>query len=138
MNVKVIFGENLKLYRKSHNLTQEVLAEKLEITPTHLSRIENGKSFVTVELLDALCVIFGISPATLFLMPQEFKGDDSLFMEIDTMIDEELKKAGIDLKKRIRDNSGTEHQDIQNDSAYFTKHTENEQISAPRHSYPAI
>ena len=103
MDVKVIFGENLKYCRKSHKLTQEELSEKLEITPTHLSRIENGKSFVTAELLDALCIIFDISPATLFLMPQEFKGDDSFFEKINLKIDEELKKTGLNLKGRIRE-----------------------------------
>lgn len=72
------------------------------ITPPHLSRIENGKSFVTAELLDALCVILGISPATLFLMPQEFTGDDSLFAKIDAVIDEELRTLGIHLKEKIR------------------------------------
>ncbi|MDE5614310.1 MAG: helix-turn-helix domain-containing protein, partial [Treponemataceae bacterium] len=66
MNVKAIFGENLKHFRKLHKITQEELAEKLDIIPTHLSRIENGKSFVTAELLDALCVIFDISPASFF------------------------------------------------------------------------
>ena len=66
VNVKDIFGENLKHFRKLNKITQEELSEKLEITPTHLSRIENGKSFVTAELLDSLCVIFDISPATFF------------------------------------------------------------------------
>lgn len=102
MNVKVIFGENLKHFRKLHNLTQEELAEKLEIIPTHLSRIENGKSFVTAELLDALCVIFNVSPASFFYTAQEFSGDDSLYSKIDGIIDVELEKLGIHLKEKIR------------------------------------
>ena len=102
MNVKGIFGENLKHFRKLHKITQEELSERLEITPTHLSRIENGKSFVTADLLDALCVIFDISPATLFLTPQEFTTDDSFFIKIDSVIDDELAKLGIHLKEKIR------------------------------------
>ncbi len=102
MNVKAIFGENLKHFRKLHKITQEELAEKLGIIPTHLSRIENGKSFVTAELLDALCVIFDISPASFFYTQKEFTGDDSLFASIDAVIDEELKALGIHLKQRIR------------------------------------
>lgn len=102
MNVKNIFGNNLNRIRKSNNLTQEELAEKLNIIPTHLSRIENGKSFVTAELLDALCVIFNISPASLFYTPQEYSGDDSLFAKIDSAIDEELEKLKIQLKETIR------------------------------------
>lgn len=102
MNVKEIFGINLKHFRKLHKITQEELAEKLDIIPTHLSRIENGKSFVTAELLDALCIIFNISPASFFYTPQEFTGDDSLFAKIDSVIDEELKKVGVSLKEGIR------------------------------------
>lgn len=102
MNVKSIFGKNLKHFRKLNKITQEELAERLGIIPTHLSRIENGKSFVTADLLDALCVIFDISPASFFYTPQEFTGDDSLFAKIDSVIDEELKELGIHLKKKIR------------------------------------
>lgn len=99
---KEIFGENLRHFRKLNNLTQEELSEKLDITPAHLSRIENGKSFVTAELLDSLCMIFNISPATFFYTQQEFHGDDSLFSKIDMAIDEELLKLGLELKERIR------------------------------------
>lgn len=102
MNSKEIFGENLRHFRKLNNLTQEELSEKLDITPAHLSRIENGKSFVTAELLDSLCMIFNISPATFFYIQQEFHGDDSLFSKIDMVIDEELLKLGLELKERIR------------------------------------
>ena len=78
------------------------LREYQLIIPTHLSRIENGKSFVTAELLDALCVIFNVSPATFFYTPQKFTGDDSLFTKIDSVIDTELKKLSIHLKEKIR------------------------------------
>lgn len=102
MNVKDIFGENLKHFRKMNKITQEELSEKLGITSTHLSRIENGKSFVTAELLDALCVIFNVSPATFFYTPHEFFGDDSLFSKIDSIIDDELKNLEMRLKEKIR------------------------------------
>jgi len=58
--------------------------------------------FVTAELLDALCIIFNITPATFFYTPQEFSGDDSLFTKIDKVIDEELEKLGFNLKEKIR------------------------------------
>lgn len=102
MNSKEIFGENMKHFRKLNNLTQEQLSEKLNITPQHLSRIENGKSFVTAELLDSLCIIFNVSPATFFYTAQEFSGDDSLFARIDSIIDEELDKLGKEIKEKIR------------------------------------
>ena len=102
MNSKEIFGENMKHFRKLNNLTQEQLSEKLNITPQHLSRIENGKSFVTAELLDSLCIIFNVSPATFFYTAQEFSGDDSLFARRDSIIDHELDELGKEIKEKIR------------------------------------
>lgn len=102
MNTKDLFGENLKHFRKLNNLTQDELSEKLGITPKHLSRIENGKSFVTAELLDTLCLIFDISPACFFYTSKEFSGDDSLYAKIDSIIDSELTKFSSNLKSLIR------------------------------------
>ena len=95
MSVKNIFGENLKQFRKSNKITQEELSEKLSITQTHLSRIENGKSFVTAELLDLLCGIFNISPATFFYTTRELSGDHSFFAKMDSVIDSELQQFGV-------------------------------------------
>ena len=102
MNVKTIFGENLKHLRKLNKVTQDELSERIGITPTHLSRIENGKSFVTAEFLDALCGFFNVPPAAFFCTPQEFSGDGSPSAWIDLIIDEELKKFGTRLKEKIR------------------------------------
>ena len=102
MNSKEIFGQNLRHYRKLNNLTQEELSEKLGITAIHLGRIENGKSFVTAELLDSLCVILKVSPSSLFYTSQEFSGDDSLFTKIDSIIDNELNNFVKIIKEKIR------------------------------------
>lgn len=102
MNSKEIFGHNLRHFRKLNKLTQEELSEKLGVTALHLGRIENGKSFVTAELLDSLCIIFNVSPATFFYTAQEFSGDDSLFARIDSIIDDELDKLGKEIKEKIR------------------------------------
>ena len=49
MKLKKLLGERIKRLRKSRNLTQEQLAEMIEIAPRNLSRIEVGESFVTAE-----------------------------------------------------------------------------------------
>lgn len=46
-NIRKIFGENVKFYRKKQGLSQEQLAELLEISTNHLSVIETGTKFVT-------------------------------------------------------------------------------------------
>lgn len=46
-NIRKIFGENVKFYRKKQGISQEQLAELLEISTNHLSVIETGTKFVT-------------------------------------------------------------------------------------------
>lgn len=52
--LKECFGIRLKELRKSKGLTQEKLAEKLEIAPRQLTRIESGVNFPSVETLAKL------------------------------------------------------------------------------------
>ena len=37
-------GENIRKYRKMNGLSQEQLAEKINISVTHMSHIENGSA----------------------------------------------------------------------------------------------
>ncbi len=67
-DVKKIFGYNLKNLRESKGLTQEQLAEYLNLqTYQTINRIENGKSFITSRLLEKICKFFKIEPFVLFL-----------------------------------------------------------------------
>lgn len=52
--------------RKSINMSQELLAEKLEINVRTLSNIENGHTFISAKTLSGLCKIFGLSPKVFF------------------------------------------------------------------------
>ncbi|MBR1754140.1 helix-turn-helix transcriptional regulator [bacterium] len=64
--VKQKFGERLKQIRKINNLTQEKLAEYIEINPRQLARIEAGESFVTSETLAKIASTFDIYLSVLF------------------------------------------------------------------------
>lgn len=67
-NVKKTLGLALKDLRESKNLTQEQLAEGLDLQSYQtINRIENGKSFVTSELLEKMCSFFNVEPYVFFL-----------------------------------------------------------------------
>jgi len=67
-NIKITFGLALKDLRESKGLTQEQLAENLNLqTYQTINRIENGKSFVTSELLQKMCNFFNVEPYVFFL-----------------------------------------------------------------------
>ena len=59
-------GQNIAFYRKRRHLTQEALAEKVNVNNTHLSRIENGISSASLDLIFAIADALDVEPYKLF------------------------------------------------------------------------
>ena len=55
-------GENLKKARIRNNLTQEELANRLDVSIAFLSRIERGSSHISLNRLTQMCEILNVSP----------------------------------------------------------------------------
>jgi transcriptional regulator with XRE-family HTH domain len=102
MSIKAIFGSNVKYFRKQRHFSQEQLAERLNISPKHLSTIETGAAFVSAELLEKLTDIFHVSASVLFYSVEEKSLDDSLLGKIDQIIDKELLRTAESIKIQIR------------------------------------
>lgn len=66
MEIKKAFGEKVKRLRQKRKLTQEQLAEKIDISPRNLSKIEVGNCFVKAETLEKLLVALDVSAEELF------------------------------------------------------------------------
>ena len=60
-----IIGQRLKKARTENNLTQEKLAEKLDVSIAFLSRIERGSSHISLKRLSQICDILGISEGSI-------------------------------------------------------------------------
>ena len=52
------FGENLKLIRKEKNMSQEQLAEKVNVSRQSVSKWETGESYPEMNNILELCKIF--------------------------------------------------------------------------------
>lgn len=59
--VNIQVGANIQSAREKAGYTQERLSEIVGITPNHLSAIERGVSGASLELLQKLCGLFGVS-----------------------------------------------------------------------------
>lgn len=59
-------GLNIAYYRKAKWLSQEQLAEKVNISRTHMSRIETAECAVSLDVVFALCDVLEVSPGKLF------------------------------------------------------------------------
>lgn len=101
MDVKKTFGQNLHLYRKAKKLSQEQLAEKLNISIKHLSTLETGKVFASAELIDKIATELHVSVSAMFYCEKENSLDESDLSKIDMIIEEEYQKAMLAIKLRI-------------------------------------
>lgn len=56
-----IIGQRLKTARINKKMTQENLAEQLDVSVAFLSRIERGSSHINLKRLTQICEILGVS-----------------------------------------------------------------------------
>lgn len=66
MDIKESFGNKVRELRKKSKMSQEALAEALEIETSTLSSLETGKTFVSYKTFVRLCEVFQILPKELF------------------------------------------------------------------------
>ena len=85
MNIKKELGEKIKRLRKKRNLTQEQLAEMIEIAPRNLSGIEVGANFVKAETLEKILLALDVSSEELFAN-DHIKDPEELIKEINNYI----------------------------------------------------
>lgn len=69
-----MFKDNLISLRKLHNLSQESLAEKLNVSRQTLSKYETGESLPDIEKCKAMADIFGVSLDDLVNYESEYEG----------------------------------------------------------------
>lgn len=60
--LKIGLGKLIVRQRKALRISQEILAEKLDIHVRTLGKIENGHSFVSADVLCKLSKIFNVPP----------------------------------------------------------------------------
>ena len=93
----VIFGHNLRNLRKKQHLTQEKLAEVLDVSTKQIGDIESGKSFTTGQMMDNITKFFNVSHDELFLSEDQKR---SIQKEAAKMASEMLKKNQEDFDRR--------------------------------------
>lgn len=81
-------GKRIKRFRKEKKLSQEKLAEMIDVSTPHMSNIENGKTKFSLQVLIDLANALGTTPDVLLLDQVESK-DKTRSMVIEE-IDREL------------------------------------------------
>lgn len=61
-----LLGLNIAYFRKEKGLSQIQLAEKVNISRTHMSRIETADCAVSLDVIFDICDVLEIKPQRLF------------------------------------------------------------------------
>ena len=59
-------GQNIAYYRKLRGFSQLELAEMIDVSRTHMSRIETADCAVSLDVIFQICKVLGISESKLF------------------------------------------------------------------------
>lgn len=89
--IKKKFGQNIKYYREMNGLTQEQLAEKIDMNCRSLSFIECGINFVTAKTLALLCKELNVMPKQLFDFEYDTQNHEILREKIENLINKNSK-----------------------------------------------
>ena len=84
---RMAYGERIKRLRTGRELTQEQLAEKINVSRTYMVKIENGLQIGPIEIAIELAMFFDVSMDFLLLGKENYRVDrkQCLRMAIDIL-----------------------------------------------------
>ena len=85
MDIKKSFGARIKELREVKKLNQEQLAEMIDMESRHLSRIETGRSFTSLENIEKIANALNVDINTLFTFNHK-KDKATLITEINDFL----------------------------------------------------
>lgn len=72
MDLRTVFIDNLKKYRKEQKLSQMKLADLCETSPSYIGEIEIGKKFPSVEMIQKFSDALNIRPYMFFMEDKDY------------------------------------------------------------------
>ena len=73
-----MFGQALKMLRRSHDLNQVALAEKLSVSRSYISELESGNRTPSLDLLDRYADVFNIPVSSLVFFAEALRDPSDL------------------------------------------------------------
>lgn len=99
MNTKKLLGLRIKELRKIKGLTQDRLSEMVNIEPSHLSRIEVGNSYPSLDTLEKISIALESDLKDFFEFQHHGKTIKELRKSIDLLLDDaDIEKVRTILK----------------------------------------
>ena len=98
VNIRALFGSNLRKLRKDANLSQSGLAEKADLAPNFVNDIENGRKWVSPESLGKLSKALGIEPYQLFISSPMWSNQGTEYL---TLFLSDIEKVSNEYRERF-------------------------------------
>ena len=92
MDKKKALGQRIKELRKSKKISQEHLAELVNLEPPSICNIENGKNYPTLQNLEKISDVLDVSFVDIFNF-SHFTDDSNLINEIDLLLKSNPEKV---------------------------------------------
>ena len=87
------YGSRIRSLRKNRGLTQEQLAEKMNVSTPYIAKIENGKQTGPVELAVEFAEFFGVSLDYLLVGKGDFAEEQKRGLRMDISLLSELEAS---------------------------------------------
>ncbi|MBR3607921.1 MAG: helix-turn-helix transcriptional regulator [Lachnospiraceae bacterium] len=100
LNFKMI-GLKIKERRQDQGITQEMIANYLDVNPSHISNIECGRAHPSLSALIKIANILQCSVDYFIQGEYTFIGNNKLEKSIDDVIIEKIQYCDMDKKRKI-------------------------------------
>ena len=103
-DLKINLGKKIRKLRLQNKLSQEALAEKIDIAVTNMGKIERGESFLTAATLEKLAKVLNVKYKDIFDF-DEYTPVEEMKKELDlnSMPEEDINKIYRFYKKFLKD-----------------------------------
>ena len=98
-----LLGTRIKKTRTAAHLTQEIVADRADITVVYLSKIENGKVKPTLDTLSRICTIIDCDIGHLLtdVNPESCRYQSEQIVKLFNHCSPEIKPVVIDLVRKL-------------------------------------
>ncbi|MBM7567922.1 helix-turn-helix domain-containing protein [Paenibacillus sacheonensis] len=99
--ISKVLGSNVRLYRKSLNLTQDELSSLTSIEQSHIARIEKGEVNISLDTLERLSKVLKIDPVDLLYNGDQQANSDKkkIIEKINVLL---LTRSSIELQSMFK------------------------------------
>jgi transcriptional regulator with XRE-family HTH domain len=103
-NIRELLGSNIRTYRNKLGISQEKLAETVNMATNYLGLIEGGKKFPSANMIERIAAALGKdTPALFALAPLHQDWKEHILLKMDALIGQELAAIWYEKSQNVPD-----------------------------------